>query len=433
MTKRLKLISLACLMPVAALSAGIKISGMQTQISPTTDGPAKSSVTEKNPGQKMSDNVVHLPAAASSNGIVLTKARRGSVEETKVFSSTVESRNPGTASVTSLVHGVVTKVLVDVGDNVRAGQIVAYINCPEISEAQSAYVERNAHKIEAQANVELVKTRLDLAKKESDRLATLLNEGIAAKKDVESAQSRDASTEAELQTSVAMLAASESQLTSAGSKLQSLGINPKSMQGNLSTELPLRAPISGLVSQKSAQPGQPVGPMSGALNPSLFTIVDLSKVWVMLEVPQSDISCIQNGATITFTSEVAPGKTFVGRVTKLGQTFDATSRTASVRTEVENPESILKPGMMVLANVNMRRSIAQTIIPSTAVQKLTNKTVVFKQLARASFKACPVAIGKTDAKNTEIIAGISPGDTVVTKGSFLLKSELMKSSIGGEE
>lgn len=153
----------------------------------------------------------------------------------------------------------------------------------------------------------------------------------------------------------------------------------------------------------------------------------------MLEVPQSEISKIKNGAKVTFTSEVAPGKKFNGRVTKLGQTFDSMSRTASVRTEIENTESILKPGMMVLANVEIPASTSHVVIPRTAVQKLSNQNVVFKKIASFRFKPVIVSIANDDGFSTEVVSGICAGDTIVTKGAFLLKSELMKGSIGGEE
>lgn len=432
MFKRNKLVNAFYLVSGVAIAVLITIFGMQSRH--TSSQAALISSPNSKKLTPPSEQTVELPNQKLNRAIGISIARSGSLSKSLKFSSTVESRNPGTATVTSLVHGVVTKVLVDVGDVVKPGQIVAYINCPEISDAQSAYVERSAHEIEAKANISLVKTRLALAQRESARLEELLAEGISAKKDLEAAQSKNAGTEAELQTSVALLAASEIQLTAAASRLRSLGIEPTRMRiDKLSTELPLRSPINGLVSQKTAQVGQQVGPLSGASNPSLFTIVDLSKVWVMLEVPQSEISRIRNGAKVTFTSEVAPGKKFNGRVTKLGQNFDSMSRTASVRTEIENKESILKPGMMVLANVDIPGSNSNVIIPSTAVQKHSNQNVVFKKIASSRFKAVIVSIANDDGFSSEVVSGICPGDMIVTKGAFLLKSELMKGSIGGEE
>jgi multidrug efflux pump subunit AcrA (membrane-fusion protein) len=109
-----------------------------------------------------------------------------------------------------------------------------------------------------------------------------------------------------------------------------------------------------------------------AANPALFKIIDLSLVWVMLEVPQDEISHVHIGAKVSFTTEVAPGKSFKGRVTKLGETFDAASRTASIRTEIENPNFILKPGMLVLADVSTDSSLQQQLTIPELIFSLNN-------------------------------------------------------------
>lgn len=371
------------------------------------------------------------PALRNTVNIATVKDMR--LHNVMRFSSTVESRNPGTASVTCLLHGVVSRVLADVGDKVQAGQIVAYINCPDVSDAQSVYVERRAHGLEAAANYEFTRTRLKIAEAEIARLKSLSVDGITARKDVESAESRTAGIEAELQTAKAMVSSSEIQLESSKSRLLSFGLEPTTVD-KVTTELPLRSPISGLVSERTAQAGLPVGPLSGATNAALFKIIDLSRVWVMLEVPQDEISHVHIGAKVSFTTEVAPGKSFKGRVTKLGETFDAASRTASIRTEIENPNFILKPGMLVLADVSTDGSLQQQLtIPEKAIQKLSNKTVVFKEIGPLTFKVCPVSIGRCNRGDAEIQTGLSLGDRVATNGSFLLKSEVMKNAIGEEQ
>ena len=434
MSKQKALTGCFCLVFVSIFLAGTASFKSSAKTPPGTR-PGTPGATSEHDLPIKAGKVIEVPAHSPVNAISVSPAHNGSLRQSMKLSSTIASSTPGTASVTSLVHGVVTKILVDVGDIVKAGQIVAYINCPEIADAKSAYEERKSRKIEAAANVELVKRRLALGENESGRLKTLFSEGISAKKDFEGAQSKIASTEAELQTSIALLAAAKIQLTSAASRLSSLGIDPGSVNiEKLSTELPLRSPISGLVSQKTAQPGQPVGPLGGASNPALFTIVDLSKVWVMLEVPQSENLRITLGARVTFTTEVAPGKKFTGRVTRLGQTFDSMSRTASFRTEVQNPQLILKPGMLVLADVSTTAtSSTHVLVLNTAIQKLARQNFVFRKIGSRKFAACPVTIGETNGISSEIISGIADGDLIVTNGSFLLKSELMKDSLGGEQ
>jgi membrane fusion protein, heavy metal efflux system len=379
--------------------------------------------------------VIDLPRdIADEQSIEVKPVSASNLKQSIRFTSTVESSNPGTASVTSLVHGVVTRVLVDVGDTVKAGQTVAFINCPELSDAQSNFVERQARVMEATANVKLVRTRVALAASEADRLKTLFDEGISAKKDVEASQSRIASAKAELETAKAMMTASEIQFSSARSRLSSLGFDPKSMELNrLTTELALRSPIAGVVSQRNAQPGQTVGATGSATTTVLFTIVDLSTVWVMLEVPQSEISNIKLNAPVTFTTEIAPGQKFKGRVTRLGERFDPQSRSASVRTEIDNPKAILKPGLLVLAEVaTSAPPHVQLLVPNSAIQRMAGEVLIFKKVSASRFKACPIKVGDTDGQNTVVLSGVSVGDLIATKGSFLLKSELQRKSIGGD-
>ncbi|MDZ4834199.1 MAG: efflux RND transporter periplasmic adaptor subunit [Candidatus Melainabacteria bacterium] len=378
--------------------------------------------------------VIDLPRdVADQQSIEVAPVISSKLKQSMRFSSTVESSNPGTASVTSLMHGVVTRVLVDVGDTVKAGQIVAFINCPELSDAQSNFVERQALVLEATANVELVRTRVRLAEAEAARLKTLFDEGISAKKELEASQSRIAGTKAELETAKAHLAASEIQFCSAGSRLGSLGFDIKSVAvDKLTTELALRSPITGVVSQRNTQPGQTVGAAGSATTTVLFTIVDLSKVWVMLEVPQSEIYQIKLNAPVTFTTEIAPGQKFKGRVTRLGERFDSQSRTASVRTEIDNPKMILKPGLLVLAEVvTSTPSPAQLLVPNSAIQRISGAALIFKKVSATRFEACPIKLGDTDGQDTVVLSGVSAGDLVATKGSFLLKSELQRKSIGG--
>ncbi len=380
--------------------------------------------------------VVNLPRDISDQkSIEVLPVRSSNLKQSMRFTSTVESSNPGTAAVTSLVHGVVTRVLVDVGDTVKAGQVVAFINCPELSDAQSNFVERQARVIEATANVELIRTRLKLAEAEASRLKTLFEEGISAKKEVEASESRIASAKAELETAKAQRTSSEIQFSAARSRLTSLGFDPKSMElSKLTTELALRSPIAGVVSQRNAQPGLVVGATGSATTAVLFTVVDLSTVWVMLEVPQSEISNIKLNAPVTFTTEVAPGQKFKGRVTKMGERFDPQSRSASIRTEIDNPKAILKPGLLVLAEVaTSAPARAQLLVPNSSIQRIGSEVLVFKKVSANSFEACPIKVGNTDGNNTVVLSGVELGDMVATKGSFLLKSELQRKSIGGGE
>lgn len=354
-----------------------------------------------------------------------------------VFSSSVEATTRGSAIVNSLVHGIVTKVLADVGQYVKAGQALCYINCPDVLEAQSAYLTSVAKLQEAKAQIVQVENRVQLAKLDIDRIKKLNDEGIAPVKDVQASQGRLATTEAELAASKSLLSASHSYVAAAASRLKSFGIDALSVSdSHLINELPLRSPISGVILKKSISPGQNVNPSSNSgttqvnSEDGLFNIVDLKTVWVMLEVPQSEVAALKVNAPIDFTSEVAPGKTFKGRVITLGEKFDPASRTVAVRAEIYNPQLILKPGMLVIANAEESVSTqSRLVVPNSALQAIDSQSFVFVKIGEHHYKKVAVKAVESNGNYTSVEKGLKINDQVVTQGSFVLKSEALKASL----
>jgi len=371
-------------------------------------------------------------------GIQVSPVVSQQLKKNAVFSSSVEATTRGSAVVNSLVHGIVTRVLADVGQHVKAGQTLCYINCPDVLEAQSAYLTSVAKLQEANAQIVQVENRVQLAKLDIDRIKKLNEEGIAPVKDVQASEGRLATTEAELAASKSLVSASHSYVAAAASRLKSFGINASTVSdANLINELPLKSPISGVIVKLSISPGQNVNPSnnSGSTQTNsedgLFSIVDLKTVWVMLEVPQSEVAALKVNARVEFTSEVAPGKSFIGKVITLGEKFDPASRTVAVRAEISNPQLILKPGMLVIANAT--ESVSQQkrlVVPDSALQEIDGKTFVFVKLGEHKYKKVAVRALESNGQSTSIESGLKANDKVVTKGSFVLKSEALKASLG---
>jgi cobalt-zinc-cadmium efflux system membrane fusion protein len=163
-----------------------------------------------------------------------------------------------------------------------------------------------------------------------------------------------------------------------------------------------------------------------------MTVADLAKVWVMLEVPQSEASRIQLGSAVAFHSEVAPGEKFVGTVTRLGESYDPQSRTVQVRTEIHNNRRLLKPGMLVLATAaGVSRGHAMPAVPLSALQTIDGKDYVFVALPDHRFEKRLVSCTDRSAQTAWVAKGVKSGESVVTNGSFFLKTEIVRSTIGG--
>ncbi len=372
------------------------------------------------------------------------------------LSSTVESPADKTGIVYSPAGGVVTRVLVDVGDTVRKGQVVAYVNSPDISDAQAAYLDALAKLSEARAQIQAVNARIEVSNSNVNRMQQLNKEGIASKKDVENARLTLLAVESEQAVAVGKLNAARAHIEAEKVKLRALGLKPPGDENSseltsrdfarlhasaVTSELPIRSPVSGVVVRKDVNPGQNVGPatMAGSASSagnaanrqnSMMTIADLHRVWVMLEVPQREVPKVKIGGLVDFKTESFPGKSFTGKITRIAEIFDPQSRTAQYRAEIDNPGGLLKPGMLIIAELQLNDGNGGMTVPPEAVQTLANKNVVFVRQGANRFAVREVRCGERSDKGVMIETGLSPGDTVVVAGTFYLKSAAMRSQIG---
>lgn len=361
------------------------------------------------------------------------------------FSSVIEAPFEEIGTVSPQMNGVVSRVLVDLGDHVRKGQVLLYVNSPDVAEAQSNYFDALAKMTSARAEMELIKTRIDVAEKDRQRLKDLVDEGISSKKDLEASQGRYAATRAELVAAEATYKAAQAQLAAAGVKLKALGISkPQSSPDGFTSELPLLSPRDGIVIQRNVVAGQGVSPTmanypsSNAANNAnavtshaLLSIANLKKVWVMLEVPQSQISYLDLDSLVKFETEVAPGEVFWGKITKMGQHYDPVSHCVQVRTEIDNSRGLLKPGMMIIAKVSAKsHKQAGLTVASQALQNIEGKDFVFVKTSEQTFAQIEVKRLGTNGATSQIEGKLKPGEEVVGEGSFYLKTEAVKRAMG---
>lgn len=405
--------------------------------------------------------LVLTPQQERAAGIQTVKACNGSVAgATLELSSTVETPVDTTGILYSPVNGVVSRVLVDVGDHVRRGQVVAFVNSPDISDTQAAYLEALAKLSQATAQLESVKARLELSKANERRMSQLNEEGITAKKDVENARAALAAVRSEEAAAEGAVSAALAFREAARVKLKSIGLKepdtlagqtaqtgkeppatslPVGSQNVVTSELPIRSPATGVVVERDVFAGQSVGPgsMAGSTagdvrSTALLTVADLHKVWVMLEVPQREIARIKLGSYIDFRSECIPDKPFKGQITKLAESFDPHSRMALVRAELDNPDCLLKPGMLVIASLERTIVTANEVtVPSSAVQSIAGRDIVFVRRSNHRYQARQVACGERSDTSAEIKSGLSSGEQVVAGGAFYLKAESMRQTISG--
>ena len=325
---------------------------------------------------------------------------------------TVQPIDAKVSEIRPLAKGRIQEVLVRVGDRVRQGQTLARFDNFEAGELTTQYET-------GQAELARLRTQLATATKQLERTRGLAEIGAISQRELEASQ-------AEQQAITQNITAQESVLNGMAGRLKRFGIdNPAARQA----ETTIVAPFSGVVIRVEAAPG---GVVEG--DRTLFSIADLSRVWVQAEVYEKDLGRIRSGQMANVTVDTYPDKPFPAKVTYISDVLDPQTRTAKVRCEVENPDTRLKLDMFANVALPTTFKLDAIAVPDGAVQQINGKTVVFVRTRDTEFEPREVKTGKTVDGLTEIASGLSKGDPVVVQGAFHLKSMVLGKELGeGEE
>lgn len=301
------------------------------------------------------------------------------------------------AEVGAPVTARVVRLLAVPGQTVRAGQLLAEAQSTELGRARADYDA-------AQARVTLARSALERKRGLADR--------IVPRREVQEAE--------------ADLAAAQAELRAASATLQALGASPT--RGGDASRLPLVAPISGTVIERSIALGQMIDPEHVA-----FRIGDLSTLWLVAHVFERDAVRLAAGSPARVTLAAFPGQTFSGRVTYIGRQVEAASRTIPVRVELANPRALLRPGMSASAWLRISTAGQNVVtVPVAALQRVRDQWVVFVPKSARTFEIRNVGRGRDLQGEVEVLTGLQPGETVVVDGAFLLKAEAEKAEGGGD-
>jgi cobalt-zinc-cadmium efflux system membrane fusion protein len=295
-----------------------------------------------------------------------------------------------TTPVVTQVSGPVTQVLVYPGQRVRAAQPMLYVSSPDFAQLRSSYLKAHDAYTLAQTNLE--------------RDQDLYAHHAVAQVDLLQAQSARNQAMADLQ-------ASEQ-------ALQVIGINDPShlADGPASSKIPVLAPVAGEVVDRMVQPGQVIQ----AGSTQVFTISDMSTVWVLVNVYQNDLSYIHLGDPVTVSTDAFPTE-FHGRISYISPSLDADSRTLKVRIVTGNPHGILKKDMYVTAIVESGETKALTVPDDAVLRNDVNEPFVYVLSGTNQFSRQLVNIGQSANGQTQILSGLKPGDKVAGNGSLFLQ------------
>ena len=311
--------------------------------------------------------------------------------------ATIHPNQDRIARVAPRVEGRILRVATNLGDMVKQGQVLAVLDSLAIGEAQSTLLQAQSAYRVAQA---------DFARAEA-----LSADEIIPKR--------------ELLRVKAELEKASTELRAAGDKLRLLG--GTQVQGRADSTFPLIAPMAGTVIEKKATVGQLSTPSE-----ALFTLADLSTLWIEADLTEDTLAKAKVGATATVTVTAYPGERFAGRVTYVASILNKESRTVPARIEVANQDGRLKPGMFASATIATGGTPREELsVPDAAVLLLQGQPTVFVQEGDG-FEARAIEPGDKVAGRTIVKSGIEAGEKVVTSGGYALKARLLKSLISDE-
>jgi len=195
----------------------------------------------------------------------------------------------------------------------------------------------------------------------------------------------------------------------------------------LGKPLEIRAPIGGVIISRAAAIGELVDKTS-----DIYNISDATDLWVIAEIKERDIAAVKVGQDATFRVLAYPDDEFSGKVVRLGNQIESASRTLEARIESANKDGKLKPGMF--ADVEITTTIMKDVIviPDSTLQSDGDQQAVFIALGDNKFEKRIVKLGMEQHGRVQVLEGIKPGEQIVTEGSFILKSELLKGELGEE-
>lgn len=406
-----------------------------------------------------SEGEVSLSAEAlAAAGIEIVSVSERPVISLLRVTGSVEANQQQTQQVTPLVSGRVERVNVVLGDNVRAGAVLAVVSSPEVAEMHGklheaetrlALAEQNYNRVqraENRATVIQAQARLDEAEATLRRTRRIIELGAGAGKDLIAAEAgyKTAKADYDYQSNISInrevqqvrseVEIARVEVSHLQNSLRAIGAElGEDAQGKVAHDtslVALRAPVSGTVTERHINAG--AGVEAGK---PILTVSNISTVWVIANVPEAQVNALRVGTPAEVRSASLGENAIAGRVTYIDTTLNEETRTGRVRVEIANPGERLKVGMFVEVGFQTGADTTashEVVIPDEAVQRIADRTVVFvpKEGEEGHFEVRDVELSGSVDGFHRVISGLAPGDRVVTKGSFTLKTQLMKGEMG---
>jgi len=295
--------------------------------------------------------------------------------------------------VNALSSGRVVTVLTRLGDDVHRGQVLLTMTSADMSQANSDYRKFQADE--------------GLAKSQLDRSELLYSHGAMAQKDLEIA--REVYHKAQVDTHTAE------------ERIHILGGDPE----HPSSLIEIRAPVDGTIIEQNVTLSAGVKSLDNS--PNLFTIADLSMVWVVCDVYENDLSRVHLGDHAQIELNAFPNQPIEGRVANISKLLDPNTRTAKIRIELANGKGILRPNMFATVHFLSGSAQSRIVVPAAAILRLRDRDWVFAKISDHQFRRTEVHVGATNGDGTQqVLSGLDPG-TIIVSDALLFDREVENS------
>ena len=306
------------------------------------------------------------------------------------------------ARVAPRLPGVVREVRALLGQEVAGGAALAVLESTEFGQAKADHLQAAA--------------LLRLREKTFEQERTLFEKKITAGRELMAAET--GLGEARLGEKRAL------------QKLLSLGLSAEQVRQieekqETSPLIEIRAPFAGQVVEASAVPGDLAVPEK-----PLFSVAAMDRLWALIDLYEGDLPRVRKDQPVVFTLDGLPDKRFEGKVVAIGGEVDDRTRTAHVYAEIGNTDGLLRARMFGRAGITVKAAVPRLLVPREAVQNDNDCTFVFVSSGRDVFLARRIRLGAPCGDGYEVLEGLAAGDRVVTRGSFLLKTEVLRSQMG---
>lgn len=322
----------------------------------------------------------------------------------EILQANAETRFPPDkyVRVAPRLPGIIREVKAVVGQEVSAGDTLAILESSELSRMKSEYLQALAIQ--------------NLRQKTFDREKEMLESKITSKRKYLEAET--ALEEAKLD------------VRRTSQVLRTIGLSEKQLADvaknqDASPQLEVTAPRDGVVADPKAVAGE-----AASKDTALFCIADTSRFWIVIDVFESDLPRVEAGQRVSFTVEGWPGQRFPGQIVAVGTEVDDRTRTVRVYGDVKNVRGLLRANMFGRARIRVKDPEPKLVVPRAAIQNDGDCWLVFVNPIPNIFQARKVELGLPIGNGIEILGGLAAGEKIVTTGSFLLRTEVLRGQIG---